>query len=311
MNNFERKFGKYAIKNLTVILIGCYVIGYIMSYVNPYFMDYLTLDAYSVITKGQVWRIISWILVPPDSFDVFTIIMLFFYYSIGTTMERTLGTYKYNVYIFRGILLTVLAAFLCLGVCYFFPNTMLRLLGLGKSEIEAITAGQALTAEETKYLLKLIYDTYGAYTVYAFSTYYVNMSIFLAFAIVYPEMKVLLMFVIPIKVKWLGILDLVLLGYSFWIGNVFAKFSIGAALLNVAIFYFTIRNLSHLKPSEIKRRAEFHHKVQKAKTMAKHKCAICGQTEDDDPSLEFRFCSKCNGNYEYCSRHLYTHEHVK
>ena len=42
---------------------------------------------------------------------------------------------------------------------------------------------------------------------------------------------------------------------------------------------------------------------------AMHKCAICGRTEKDDDSLEFRFCSKCNGSYEYCSDHLYTHEH--
>ena len=42
---------------------------------------------------------------------------------------------------------------------------------------------------------------------------------------------------------------------------------------------------------------------------AMHKCAVCGRTEKDDDSLEFRFCSKCNGNFEYCSDHLYTHEH--
>ena len=38
---------------------------------------------------------------------------------------------------------------------------------------------------------------------------------------------------------------------------------------------------------------------------------ISGRTELDDPNLEFRFCSKCNGNYEYCQDHLFTHEHVK
>ncbi len=42
-----------------------------------------------------------------------------------------------------------------------------------------------------------------------------------------------------------------------------------------------------------------------------HKCAVCGRTELDDPNLTFRYCSKCNGNYEYCQDHLFTHEHVK
>ena len=45
--------------------------------------------------------------------------------------------------------------------------------------------------------------------------------------------------------------------------------------------------------------------------ITKHKCAICGRTENDGDDLEFRFCSKCNGNYEYCQDHLFTHEHVK
>ena len=287
MSNFERKFGKYAIRNLTIILIGCYAIGYIMAYVNWDFLNFLTLDVHKILMKGQVWRVISWILVPPESFDIFTLIMLFFYYSIGTTMERTMGTYKYNVFIFRGILLTVVGAFLCYGLCQLIYGVILKDVDPG--------------------YVQMLFES----TAYLFSTYYINMSIFLAFAIVYPEMQVLLMFVIPIKVKWLGILDLVLLGYSFVVGDIFTKFAIGAALVNVAIFFFTVRSLSHLRPKQIKRRVEFHQKVQKAQGLTKHKCAICGQTEQDDPSLEFRFCSKCNGNYEYCSKHLYSHEHVK
>ena len=41
-----------------------------------------------------------------------------------------------------------------------------------------------------------------------------------------------------------------------------------------------------------------------------HRCAVCGRTEKDDPTLEFRYCSKCEGEYEYCMDHLYTHRHV-
>jgi hypothetical protein len=302
MSKFERKFGKYAIKNLTLILIGCYVIGYIMQYVNSNFLNWLTLDVYQIITKIQVWRVITWIIVPPETFDIFTVIMLFFYYSIGTTMERTMGTYKYNVFIFRGILVTVLFAFVCFAFSYFLPALL--------PETRVIVLDYMLKYGQEPTKIQILQNLWQVFSL-SFSTYYINMSIFLAFAIVYPEMQVLLMFVIPIKVKWLGILDLVLLGYSFIVGGVFGKFAIGAALINVAIFFFMVRNLSHLRPSQIKRRAEFQHKVQKAQSITKHKCAICGQTECDDPNLEFRFCSKCNGNYEYCEKHLYTHEHVK
>ena len=45
--------------------------------------------------------------------------------------------------------------------------------------------------------------------------------------------------------------------------------------------------------------------------IAKHKCAICGRTSEDYPNLEFRFCSKCEGNYEFCEDHLFTHKHFK
>ena len=49
----------------------------------------------------------------------------------------------------------------------------------------------------------------------------------------------------------------------------------------------------------------------KKKNGAMHECAVCHRTELDDPELEFRYCSKCDGNYEYCQDHLFTHKHVK
>ena len=67
----------------------------------------------------------------------------------------------------------------------------------------------------------------------------------------------------------------------------------------------------HMTPRQMKRRVEFKQDIRRNSRVTKHKCAICGQTEDDDPTLEFRFCSKCNGNYEYCQQHLFTHTHVK
>lgn len=305
MSNFEKKFGKYALPNLTVILIGFYAIGYVMTWVNASFLDFLTLDVYKIVMHGQIWRIVSWVLVPPDDLGIFTLIMLYFYYNIGTVMERTLGTYKYNVYIFRGLFLTILAAFLCFALCYFFPNAMLTVLGASWKQAFALQG--EWPAEQKMIFLAELFSRLGV----LFSTYYINISIFLAFAIIYPEMQVLLMFMIPVKVKWMGILDLIVLVYEFFTGNVITMFAVGAALLNIAIFYATYRHLGYLRPSQIKRRAEFQHKVRKATSATRHKCTICGQTEQDHPDLEFRFCSKCNGNYEYCSEHLYTHTHVK
>jgi membrane associated rhomboid family serine protease len=291
MSNFERKFGRYAIPNLSLILVMCYVAGYIIDLVNPVFMNYLTLDPYQIL-HGQIWRVFTWIISPPSDLDIFTLIMLIFYYSIGTSLERTWGTYRYNVYIFGGMLITVVASILCMGVCYLlFPE--LRVASVAVSFFAA-AAGM-------------------------FSTYYINMSIFLAYAATYPDNQVLLMFVIPVKVKWLGILYAVLLlinmAQSFMYGLLyhpaywFSMVAIAASLVNFLIFWLTGRRMSYLRPKQIKRKVQFKHQVREGERKSGHRCCICGQTDADDPTLEFRYCSKCVGNYEYCQHHLFTHEH--
>lgn len=282
MSKFERKFGKYAIPNLTLILIMCYVAGYVIELVAPGLVYWLSLDPYRIL-HGQIWRLVSWILIPPSSFDLFTIIMLIFYYNIGTALEKTWGAYRYNVFLFSGMLLTILAAFLSMGIAYLITG------GMSQAEASGLFMSGSL----------------------AFSTYYISISIYLGFAMTYPDAQVLLMFVIPVKVKWMGLLDLILMVIELITGSFFTRFAVGAALINVGLFYLSTRNLSHLAPKQMKRRADFHRDVNRSSKITRHKCAICGRTEEDDPNLEFRFCSKCNGNYEYCQYHLFTHEHVK
>jgi hypothetical protein len=162
----------------------------------------------------------------------------------------------------------------------------------------------------------------GAYNYFSilatmFSTYYVNMSIFLAFAATFPDMQVLLFFLIPIKVKILGIIYGAMLVYEFIAGysNAYLtaanRFVIGASLLNFVVFFFTGRGTIHMTPKQVKRRQEFKREVKHSVKITRHKCAICGRTEETNPELEFRFCSKCEGNYEYCQDHLFTHVHIK
>lgn len=284
INTLERKVGKYAIRNLSLCLIICYGFGYAINAVNPEFLNYLSLNPYAIL-HGQIWRIFTWILVPPSSFNFFTIIMLYFYYSIGTNLEHTWGAFQYNLYIFSGMLFTLLGSMLLYVVLLVMPSTS------GMSPAEA--------------------NYFFAQIGRMFSTYYVNMSIFLAFAATFPEVQVLLMFIIPVKVKWLGIIYAVMLIYGFLAGSFVSKFVIGASLINFVVFFLFSRNLSHISPKQIKRRTVYKQQVRQANSVTKHKCAVCGRTEQDSPDLEFRFCSKCEGNYEYCQEHLFTHEHVK
>jgi hypothetical protein len=237
----------------------------------------MTLEP-AYILKGQIWRLLTWLVIPPDMSNLFfVLIMLYFYYSIGRSLEAVWGTYRLNVYLLSGMLYTILGSFLLYVI----------LRAMGAPEL----------------------TTFGL----AFSTTYVNMSIFLAYAATFPDMQVLLFFVIPIKVKVLGIIYGILLvvscvtsGWVYWV-------VIGSSLLNFIVFFLTSRNRVHRSPAQIKRQMEFKRETEASRVtkIAKHKCAVCGRTSDTNPELEFRFCSKCNGNFEYCQDHLFTHEHVK
>lgn len=283
LNKMERKFGRYAIRNLTMFIIGTYIIGYLLEIFAPRVVTYFYLNPY-LILHGQVWRLVSWLLVPPGGFDIFTIIMLLFYYSIGNTLERTWGTFRYNVYIFGGIFATIVGAFVLYG-------------------ISILAYGPELAAVNML-----------GYSV-AFSTSYISMSIFLGFALAYPNMQVLLMFIIPIKMKWLAILDVVFLAYDMIGGLMKGNWGICvvilSSLLNVLVFFLSTRNYRTVSPKEIHRKQVYRQQTRQRPGVTKHKCAVCGRTELDSPDLEFRFCSKCDGNYEYCQDHLFNHVHKK
>lgn len=273
LNKMERKFGRYAIEHLTLYIIITYVVGYALSILAGNVLGLLTLEPHYIL-RGQVWRLLSWLLIPPGGLDIFTIIMLFFYYSIGTTLERTWGAFRYNLYIFGGVILTVIGAF----VLYF-------ILGSGT-----------------------VFATYGEY----FSTYYISMSIFLGFALSYPNQQVMLYFIIPIKIKWLAYLNVAMLIYNMYQSNWVGRSMIICSLLNVIIYFLMSRNVKAISPKEIHRKQTYKKAVHKSQVnITKHKCAVCNRTEEDGEKLEFRFCSKCNGNYEYCQDHLFTHEHIK
>lgn len=297
LHKMERKFGQYAIQNLSLALILCYGAGYLIKILNPAFLNYLTLNPYQIL-HGQIWRLVTWIMIPPSELNLFTLFMLYFYYSIGTNLERTWGAFRYNVYLFSGMIFTVLGSFILYAI-------------LNVQDAQII---QQMGAEG-------YFGTLGRIYFAQFSTYYVNMSIFLAFAATFPNVQVLLMFIIPIKIKVLGIIYAVMLIYELVISNLPIRVIILASLFNFIVFFFTTRNYKQISPKEIHQKRAFKQAVRHTgmenvtqvggKTVVtRHKCAICGRTELDDDTLEFRFCSKCEGNYEYCMDHLYTHEHV-
>ena len=81
LDKMERKYGRYALSHLTMYIIVTYIAGYIIALAAPIMRQYLTLEPYYIL-HGQIWRLVSWILIPPSSLDIFTIIMLYFYFSL-------------------------------------------------------------------------------------------------------------------------------------------------------------------------------------------------------------------------------------
>ena len=167
IDKLERKFGRHGgITNLTVYIIICYVIGYLLTYMNPSLLSMMSLDV-SKILQGQIWRLVTWVIYPPSTgnFLLFAISILFFYYPIGTSLERTWGSFRYTLYIFSGLLFVLIAAF----ITYF------------------VTGGFVVIDGMT-------YMIGGS----VFTTYYVSLSVFLAYAACYPDMQILLWCVIPL-----------------------------------------------------------------------------------------------------------------
>ncbi len=288
LNKLERKIGRYAIPNLIVWMIGAYTIGFVLYTVSPGILNLLTLSPYHIL-HGQIWRLFTWVLMPTESNLIFLLIMALFYYQLGTTLERTWGTFRFNVYIFSGMIFTVIGAFVLYAI-YYVQN------------LSAITAMPALAANLSSSL--------G----WGYSVNYINMSIFLAFAVMYPDMQVMLYFIIPIKMKWMAIVYGVLIMYNFVMSGWAGRISIVMSMLSFIVFFLSTRNLKRYTPHEVHRRQKFKAQMREPRPgsgITKHKCAVCGRTELDAPELEFRFCSKCEGNYEYCSDHLFTHQHIR
>lgn len=285
LDKLERKFGRYAIPNLINYIIILYGAGYVLDKLNPeFYYRYLCLDA-SAILRGQIWRIFTFIIEPPSSGLLWVFIALAFYYFIGNQLEIAWGAFRFNLYYFSGMFFHAVAAILV-------------------------------------YLLTGIPLPLG--------TGYLNMSMFLVFAALYPDMQFRLYFIIPVKAKWLAILDALFFVYPIvqaflpaygggMFGILYKARALAAvvSILNFLIFFLGSRNMRAYSPNQVKRKHEFKKKVRQAsRTMdygngARHRCAVCGRTDLDDPNLEFRYCSKCNGNYEYCQEHLFTHTHVK
>jgi len=182
----QRKFGKFAIKNLMLYIVSAMGIVFAVDFLVPD-VSLVHLFAFDVaaIMDGEFWRVITFIFIPINANLIFIALVLYFYWMIGSSLEREWGAFKFNIFYFCGIIGTIVA---------------------------------------------------GMITGYA-TNYFLNLSLFFAFAILYPNVEIRLFLVIPVKVKWLGLLNLAVFGYFFVISNWGGRIALLVSVVNIILFF--------------------------------------------------------------------------
>lgn len=290
-NRFERfcyKHRNQGIPNLMMyICLGSGLLYlFTLATNNSILYQYLVFDR-NLILQGQVWRLISFVLVQNYGNVLLTLIGLLCYYSLGRAMENLWGTCRFNLFYFSGVLMMDIFCLLFGGVA---------------------------------------------------SANYLNLSLFLGYATLYPDAYFLLFFIIPVKAWIFALFDLVItvvdvislsVPVFYFPYNLFPL----VALMNYFLFFgkdvlnviplswrtnarrlFRKRQKSSpkagSKPIPFPSAGSYQASTAKVEAPYTHRCAVCGRTDVSNPELEFRYCSRCSGYYCYCQDHISNHEHI-
>ncbi|HEY9062055.1 MAG TPA: hypothetical protein VIO64_16345 [Pseudobacteroides sp.] len=263
IDKLERKYKRFSIPGLVRYIV---IVTAILFAVNEFsrsnsVFGLLALDA-SRVLSGEVWRLISFIFVPPGLGIIAVIFMLYIFYMFGTSMEKYWGSFRLTLYYFIGMVSAIIAAFIT---------------GYGTSE-------------------------------------FIILSIFLAFAYINPDFKLLLFFIIPVKVKYLAWFELLYVLYTIMFGYLYVKIAAILSFTSFIMFFGSDMYQRWVGPKVKKlikqqKRRKFKVIVPERNFKIVHRCRVCGRTSEDYPQLKFGYCRTCGSDYEYCSDHLGKHKH--
>ncbi len=227
-----------------------------------YFLPF-SMDA---ILKGQIWRLVSFMLMPYST-SFLGFLSVLFYFWIGSTLEQYWGSGKYTLYILVNMLLTIL-----LGVATYFLG---RPIELGPT--------------------------------------YIYLAMFFAFAVYFPDVQVLFMMIIPIKMKYLAYFDAALFAASI-ILNPFPQNMIPVVAILGFLLFCGAELLSRIPKRASAQTINFRRESARIRreqrdALYHHKCSVCGRTDTEYPDLQFRYCSRCAGYHCFCEDHINNHVH--
>lgn len=234
----------------------------------------------SKILSGQIWRLFSYVFLELSGRSlIWGVIWFVFYYQLGRSLENIWGRCKFNCYYLTGVL------FLSLG---------------------------------------------GLVLNIPVSSFSFHVTLFLAYATLYPEATFLIFFIIPIKSRWLAIITLglnviQLLYFSLFPQNLLPLFGMlnyflyfGKDFLNIFPASWRLNGRRLIKKAHGPRKKTVPFPSSGSQEFARnttgkaytHKCRVCGRTDQSNPNLEFRYCSRCSGYQCYCIDHINDHIHV-
>ncbi|MBQ4075681.1 MAG: rhomboid family intramembrane serine protease [Clostridia bacterium] len=186
LNAIERKIGRHYIPNLMKYLVlamaGVFILEYLPLPRSAY--QFLMFDRAAVL-RGEIWRVITFIFLPPNASLFWIIFSLYFYYFLGSSLESQWGSARFNIYYLFGIIGNVIAGFIT---------------GYATNE-------------------------------------YLNLSLLLGFAALFPNMEFMLFFFLPVKVKWIGLVDGLFLIYQLIMVPWPNKIALVASMLPFILFF--------------------------------------------------------------------------
>lgn len=187
LDKLERKYGRFAIPNLTNILVaGQILVLAVELFVNRYITIYLALSP-DLVLKGQIWRLITFVFIPFSGGSILSIVLgLYFTWFVGNALEKEWGDFRFTVYFLLGMIGTILSSLLL--------NTVAN-------------------------------------------TYCLSLSLLLAFAALYPEVQLLLFYILPVRAKYIGIFSAAMWILSFLGTSTLGKAELLLSMLNVWVFF--------------------------------------------------------------------------
>ena len=308
MKKLRNRFERFCYANRTkgipnlmlYITIGTAIV-YILSQIDSSSVLYNALCFNrSLILQGQVWRLFTYVFTHNAGNILLMMISLLCYFSLGRAMENLWGTFRFNLFYFTGIILMDIFAMV-------FGGTTVA-VGSYVIDVSTLIGGNLV--------------------------YHLNLSLFLAYATLYPDAHFLLFFIIPVKAWIFALIDLVLVisdVVQYTAAGLF-PFSLFPLVAIANYFLFFGKDVVNVIPLSwrLNARRLFKKKSQKktgtvpfptagsyqattatAKAPYTHKCTVCGRTDVTNPELEFRYCSRCNGYHCYCEDHISNHTHIQ